>query len=197
MKRYLSVVLVIAMLFSVLALTSCGVDGIMLYRLNKDKDGYVVSSLVKGNLVVLDGNIIPDTYNGLPVTEIAAGGFSGWTYLLDITIPGSVEKIGRYAFGLSGLCFLTIQEGTKIIDDYAFTNSIYLVEAALPSTIEYIGAGAFGNCSSLVSISYNGTMAEWNAIEKGEGWCAFTGGEDGVLSIGCTNGVVTINAWEN
>ena len=42
-----------------------------------------------------------------------------------------------------------------------------------------IGEGAFASCSGLTSITFKGTVAEWNAISKGERWSfvAKTSGE--------------------
>ena len=191
MKRFLSCILICVLLATTIVLTSCGLDGIYFYRLNGDRDGYVISAVIKGKLIVVQGDIIPESYNGLPVTEIAQGGFAGWEYLFDITIPGCVEKIGTYAFGSSGLVLATVEEGTRIIGDYAFTNS-QLNEISLPESIEYIGAGAFGNCQLLTLINYSGTVAQWNDVEKGDGWCAFTGGDEGILSISCSDGVLSI-----
>ena len=36
--------------------------------------------------------------------------------------------------------------------------------------VTYIGYGAFWDCTGLMSITYNGTKAEWKAISKGSYW---------------------------
>ena len=38
-----------------------------------------------------------------------------------------------------------------------------------------IGNWAFSRCSSLTSINYRGTQAQWNAISKGSSWNSYTG----------------------
>ena len=189
MKRLVSLALLLIIALSSLCFFSCQQDDIFLYVLNKDKSGYIISAVVKYPLVVLDGNIIPEEFNGLPVTEIAAGGFAGWESLYSIVIPGSVEKIGNYAFGMTGIFDATIGEGTKYIDNLAFANSNVEV-MYLPSTIEYIGEGAFANCSFFNNIVYNGTIEQWNAIPKGEGWCENMGGAN-IVAINCLDGVIT------
>lgn len=45
---------------------------------------------------------------------------------------------------------------------------------------------AFRNCSSLTSILYGGTVAEWETIEKGTRWDENTG----KYSVTCTDGTV-------
>jgi len=47
-----------------------------------------------------------------------------------------------------------------------------------------IGESAFSYCSRLTSISFNGTMAQWNAIEKNDYWNVDTGN----YTIHCTDG---------
>jgi hypothetical protein len=38
------------------------------------------------------------------------------------------------------------------------------------NSISSIGGAAFYNCDSLTSITFNGTVEEWKAIEKGSWW---------------------------
>ncbi len=42
--------------------------------------------------------VIPDSYNGLPITEISNNGFMSCTNLKRIFLPSSVKKIGNNAF---------------------------------------------------------------------------------------------------
>ena len=189
MKRALSFLLVVILILGVLLLTSCAREGIFVFQLNDEGDGYVISALIKDPVFVWDGRIIPSTYNGLPVTEIKSGGFAGWKNLVDIVIPGSVEMIGSYAFGSSGLVMASIEEGTKTIGDYAFAYT-YLSEIYLPSTIEYIGTGAFSFCYELNNIYFGGTMAEWNAITKADLWDQGMGVYD-VVAVSCSDGTIT------
>jgi len=46
-----------------------------------------------------------------------------------------------------------------------------------------IGERAFYECNNLVSITYNGTKAQWNAISKGSKWNQNTGN----YTIHCTD----------
>ena len=49
------------------------------------------------------------------------------------------------------------------------------VNVMIPSTVTSIGNDAFWECSELTSIIYNGTVARWQAISKGDYWDADTG----------------------
>ena len=50
-----------------------------------------------------------------------------------------------------------------------------------------IGEAAFYNCSSLTSINFEGTKAQWNAISKGSGWNYNTGS----YTVYCTDGTIS------
>ena len=65
------------------------------YELSDDGTAYTVVGVGSTG----DTNIvIPATYNGLPVTSIGSGAFSGCRSLTSVTIPDSVTSIGEYAF---------------------------------------------------------------------------------------------------
>ncbi|MBQ8357041.1 MAG: leucine-rich repeat protein [Clostridia bacterium] len=58
-------------------------------------NGYAVSGI---GTYTASSLVIPDTYNGLPVTSIAANAFDGCKTITDITIPSSITSIGNRAF---------------------------------------------------------------------------------------------------
>ena len=194
MKRFLSLVLALILVCTSIFLYSCEREGIFIYELNQDGNGYVVSALVKDPLIVLDGNIIED-HNGLPVTEIKDAGFFGWNNLYLITVPGTVKRIGNYAFGQSGIVSAELNEGVEHIDDNAFAFCENLSIIYLPGTLKYIGHGAFGGCTSLATIVYNGTIAQWNALAKGENWC-YNAGVYEPIAVSCIDGVLTFYSYE-
>ena len=86
---------------------------------------------------------------------IADSAFEYCTNLTTVIIPNSVTSIGIYAFrGCTGLTSVTI-----------------------PDSVTSIGFGAFSDCSGLKYVKFEGTVAEWNVIEKGISWslfCPFT-----------------------
>ena len=57
----------------------------------------------------------------------------------------------------------------KVIDANAFANS-KIVEVVIPETVVEIGSLAFSKCYSLTTINFQGTLAQWNAIDKSSKW---------------------------
>ena len=59
----------------------------------------------------------------------------------------------------------------------------------MPSiSVTSIGNNAFYNCDSLTSVTFEGTMAEWEAVEKGWVWnyeCPFK-------EVECSDGNVSV-----
>lgn len=99
------------------------------------------------------------------VTVIGEGAFYGCDSgpTRDITFPASVEVIEKSAFEYGG---------------------VYIVN--LPSGLKSIGESAFSNNPSLEKINYGGTVAGWQALEKGAGWHNYAGN----YTVYCTDGTV-------
>jgi len=67
-----------------------------------------------------------------------------------------------------------------------FAGNEKLEKITLYADIVKIGAGAFANCTQLKTIEFKGTMAQWNAIDKGEYWNYTTGS----YVIKCSDGTL-------
>lgn len=144
-------------------------------------DGFAV---VTSCLSTATGEIdIPDTYNGVAVTQIGNGAFSGCTRITKITVPSSVTKVGNSAFSncdkLETVVFegdsctfgteafyncrsistLSLPANTKIISQRMFNGCSSLVNFSIPASVTSIGSEAFGLCSSLTSISIPATVS--------------------------------------
>ena len=94
----------------------------------------------------------------IDITKLTDYMFYGCTALKTITIPSTVDTIGKYAFSYSGLTSITLPEGVKLIDEGAFANCASLEEISIPDSIErivvpngssYYYHGAFYGCSKL------------------------------------------------
>ena len=65
--------------------------------------------------------VIPREINGISVTSIGYGAFSGCKNLTSVTIPDSVTSIGEYAFyNCTSLAGITIPDSVTSIDEKAF-----------------------------------------------------------------------------
>ena len=104
------------------------------------------------------------------MTSIGYYAFYECTGLTSITIPESVTSIGESAFYNSGLTSITIGSGVTRIGYSAFYGCSKLTSITIPESVTSIEGGAFENCTGLTSITFNGTIAQWNAIEKASSW---------------------------
>ena len=81
------------------------------------------------------------------MTEINFNAFEACRSLESISIPNSVMVICERAFYGCGLKSIKLPNGLKSIESEAFRF-----------------------CSSLKTITYNGTKDQWEEIEKGQNW---------------------------
>lgn len=82
---------------------------------------------------------------------------------------------------------ITIPDGVTSIGYEAFDNCSRLTSITIPNSVTSIGYDAVGFCKSLNDIYFNGTQAQWNAIEKNNFWDSDTGN----YTIHCTDGDIT------
>ena len=84
-----------------------------------------------------------------------------------------------------------IPEGVTSIRSQAFDYCGALVDVTLPSTITDLRAASiFSHNDVLTSIKFNGTVAQWNAINKASNWVSSTC--PNLATIRCSDGVVTL-----
>lgn len=121
--------------------------------------------------------------------------------LTEITVPSSIVNLGQSVF--NGCSALTSVYGLEYTENVylppensgndAFRNCTSLTHCGLPHSYTYWSGGAikadvFYGCSSLTTIIYNGTMAEWNAISKNSNWRR----NSAIQYVQCTDGTITL-----
>ena len=114
------------------------------------------------------------------VKSIGDNAFNGFTGVTGVSIPTTVETIGRWAFqdcsgltsfnlrnvkvigekafaGCKGMTSLTIFSDNNLttIGEYAFSRCEKLKEVKLPMNVTSIGRGAFSGCSGMTSFSFH------------------------------------------
>ncbi|MBQ8381424.1 MAG: leucine-rich repeat protein [Clostridia bacterium] len=75
-----------------------------------------------------------------------------------VTIPGTAERIGEYAFGYSGIESVDIGEGVIDIKDGAFYRCLKLTSVNLPNGLKYIKRDAFALSSAITEIVIPSTV---------------------------------------
>ena len=109
--------------------------------------------------------------------------------LTSITINGG-GKITEYAFyGYDILEEITLAPSVKEIEAYAFSKCTHLQTLNLRNTLEKIGSSVLAD-TYITNINYNGTISQWNSIEKSDFWKynCYT-----LQTITCTDGVINIS----
>lgn len=166
-------------------LTSEGLE----YKLNSDGKSYTIIGMGTCKDVHVS---IPSTYNGYPVTAIDSLSFAFNSTIKSVRIPNSVTSIGASAFfACSNISQVIIPNSMTSIGDSAFSLCENLKEITIQSSLTSIGKRAFYGCKNLTKINYNGTLNQWNAISKGDGWYLTNGASAKPnLTVSCKNGNV-------
>ena len=88
------------------------------------------------------------------ITETCASLFSGLEKLTSVSLPDTLETLGRSAFeNCTALTSVTLPDSLKTIGETAFMNCTSLSSVYIPPSVVTIGCGAFANCASLTSIT--------------------------------------------
>ena len=141
---------------------SCGTIESLKFTLSSDSKYYILSGI--GTYTKTD-IIIPETYNGLPVKEIARNAFNSNTAITSVTFNNFIEKIGEYAFFRCKNLTKALQfpSALKEIGEAAFYDCSNITAVEFGSSLEIIGYAAFRNCSQLQTLTIPASV---NTIDK-------------------------------
>ena len=143
MKKYISVLLSIALLMTLLTVASMTANaetsGDFEYEILEDGTAEITAYC--GSASELS---IPKEINGYPVTSIAEWALSECESLTSVTIPDSVTCIGDDAFAYcTSLTSVTIPDSVTCIGDEAFAECTCLISVTIPDSVTSIGVDAF------------------------------------------------------
>ena len=116
-----------------------------------DGKGYIVTGIG----TCTDTNlVIPNTYEGLPVTAIGSNAFLKCTQLTSVLLPDSIVIIDDYAFRWCyNLASINIPEGVTTIGYQAISSCAALTTITIPSSVVTIeGPDVFFVCDNLQEI---------------------------------------------
>lgn len=145
-------------------------------------------SLDINNLVsIIEGDLVLP--NDGRATSFTMSAFINQTSLTGIIIPDSVTIIGGFVFySCRRLSSVVIPDSVTSIGDSAFALCDSLNSVVIPDSVTTISNNAFDDCIHLLTITFNGTTAQWNAIEKGTNWNRYVP----ATHVHCTDGDVAL-----
>ena len=176
---------------------------------------YNASKFTGDNCYKTDVTIYPVyTYNGkLNLEPVDSDGDGKTNYYRVVataeldentTIPGNILGIpvkevnkmykneGNWDFG-SGVKTVTIQEGVEVLAHNSLGYTSALNTVYLPNTLKELGKNVFSRNTigdwKKLTIVFNGTIAEWNAVKKHEDWA---NGLQKVSYVKCTDGEIRL-----
>ena len=130
------------------------------FQLTSTGDAYAVTGIGNHTEPVV---VIPETYRGLPVTQIADEAFSASSSntkreqcakITEVRIPASVSVIGLDAFNkCKSLKTVILQPGLTEIAGGAFYFCSALEQIILPVGLKTIGSYAFAGCTALKELT--------------------------------------------
>ena len=129
---------VVGMDYFISDMMSEAVESIVVEEGNKHfyvQDGCLIWRDKKALMLVVKGAKIPTDGS---VTSIAGGAFMYHDTLKEIEIPGRIKEIRYSAFANTGLEKVTLNEGLKVLDAYAFGFNDNLQELAIPKSVKRI-----------------------------------------------------------
>lgn len=108
--------------------------------------------------------IIPDTYEGVPVTGIDSSAFQDCANITSVTVPNSVTSIAASAFRRSSITSVTIPNSVTTISQNSFEGCANLTSVTIPNSVTYLGDNSFQDCSSLTSVTIGNGLTSMGSM---------------------------------
>ena len=197
MRKYLSLLVIIVLTFTVFAVQGFATETDEL-SVTIDKVGTLYYTVENNEITITDfepkftaANAIieiPETYEGATVTKIGYKAFYGTKFSVKkVVLPDTITYVCDYAFYDTD-----IEVNVPTYLEYAGDRSFgctKLTTTRLPSTLTTIGACAFLDCDSIVDVNFSSSL-------KKVGNDAFSDC-DGITEIVFPNGIEYIGAFDD
>ena len=153
-------------------------------------DGYDASPLNNADNLNVNGEPLKDLIIPNDVTKISKYTFYGYTALNSVTFHNRVTEIGACAFAhCTSLTSIRLPDSLTTIGRYAFYNCNKLDSFFMGQGVTSIGDYAFDKCFLIETITYNGTVEQWNLIIK-DLWYGYSVRR---FIISCVDGTIAKN----
>lgn len=107
---------------------------------------------ISGSDIDITSATIPSSINGVNVTSIRWGAFSGRKVLSSVSIPNGIITIGSSAFkDCTSLKSVSIPDSVTSVEFGAFSGCIELSNLSVPASVIKLGGDVFKGCNKLVS----------------------------------------------
>ena len=125
------------------------VDNMSKYVFEKQGNSYVLVGISSD----LENLVVPQSFQGLYVTEIAPYAFAGNTLIKSLILPDTVKTVGVGAFkDCVNLTSVTLGAEVQVLGALCFENTA-ITELVIPDSVQAIGQGALKGCNALASIT--------------------------------------------
>jgi hypothetical protein len=121
-------------------------------------DGSFIYEVVDGSYTITKCTAtivkeVPAIRNGVSITAIGDGAFSGCVSISSLELPDSIKSIGNSAFaGCTGLKEITLPARLEKLGEYAFMGCNKLNSVKIPDTVTEIPRYAFSMCDHMTDI---------------------------------------------
>lgn len=103
-------------------------------------------------------------------SDYRSGGLGANKVIASFDIPNTVVSVqGTFSY-CSNLTSVTIPNTVTIIGHGTFNSCSKIETITIPSSVKKIMSMVFYSCTSLATINYDGTIEEWQTMEREDGW---------------------------
>lgn len=126
--------------------------------------------------------------------SIGGKAFAYCSSLTSVVLPEGVTSMGERVFQDSGVVSVELSEELTELPNDTFFECFNLESIVIPSSITSFTGHSFYRCTALESVIFNGTMEQWLAISKPNGWNidAYSVGYY-TFKIYCTDGTLDVH----